>query len=294
MSPRLSFAAFIALVAVAGPAHADVTVTAKPAPAVVSGQSFDAAGWTSLGRKTLTGAKRRDVVTLSGGTATLDQLTLVVDGDLDVSRITVVTAGGKRIVRRLEHRFRASAKSRQIELTGNDRALRSVQVVYDLGKAETATLTVYGRASASARTAASTVATTKRDEAPLGRTVERGADTTATRPAFSPRQGWTLLGAQTVDGRDDSDTVRVPNDAIGMFDQIGILVTGGDLELSALKLRFAGGSTAEIDHRYYFRGSERTRIIKVPGGEGSVVRMIQLRYGKDRGAGKTRIELWAR
>ena len=103
-----------------------------------------------------------------------------------------------------------------------------------------------------------------------------------------------MLGAQTVDGRDDSDTVRVPKDVIGMFDRIAIVVTGGDLELSALKLRFAGGSTADIDHHYYFRGSDRSRIVSVPGGEGSVVRVIQLRYGKDRGGGKTRVELWAR
>src|SRR6185503_1104165 len=144
-----------------------------------------------------------------------------------------------RIVRGVQHRFWASGRTRQIELPGNKRTLRSLSVLYEMPASTTAKLEVFGRRSASI--APATTAVAGRNEQAAGFVSTASAEPPATGPEISERQGWTLLGAKTVDGKRDADAIRVPTGVAGLFDQIAIVATGGDLELQDLKLRFAGG-----------------------------------------------------
>jgi hypothetical protein len=260
-------------------------------PDVVTADAFDPTGWTKLGEIVLQGQDRSALVTLSPTKANIDQLTFVVAGNLDLSSVTVVTAGNKRIVRGAQHHFWASSPTKQIELTGNKRALRSLAVKYALAKAARATLIVYGRDSTSSPAATTAI---KSDEAP-SETVHLGSETRSTGPAINARSGWTLIGTKSVDGKNDTDAIGVTRDDSALFSQLAIVVTGGDLELKDMRLRFAGGQSADIDTRYYFRGESRSRVLSLPGGKtGTVVRTVQLRYGADRGNGKTRVQVWAR
>ena len=295
MSPRTVLAALAAAAALAAPAVGQDAPGDRPAvadvPALVSARGWDSTGWTKLGTVTLSGSRTNELIGLRGGA--YDQLMLYVDGDLELSAITVVLSGGDRVVRGVKHRFWASGRTRQIELPGNKRTLRSLSVLYEMPAGTQAKLEIFGRKSSTI--APATTAVAGRTEQAPGFVTTAAAEPPTSAPAISERQGWTLLGAQTVDVKRDADTIRVPQGAAGMFDQIAIVATGGDLELSDLKLRFAGGQTAEVETRYYLRGDERTKVITLPGaGDGRVLRVIQLRYGSERGGGKTRVAVWAR
>jgi hypothetical protein len=269
----------------------DPPASAPSVPDLVSADAFDPSGWTRLGDAVLKGGDRSALVTLASTTGTIDQLTFVVDGNVDLSSVTVITAGGKRLIKGSQHRFWASSPTKQIDLTGNKRALRALAVKFALAKAARATLVVYGRDGSNAPAATTSI---KTDEAPTTM-IKLASETRTTGPSITARDGWTLIGSLSVDGKNDADAVRVARDDSALFSQLAIVVVGGDLELKDMRLRFAGGTSADIDTRYYFRGDDRSRIMTLPGGaSGSVLRIVQLRYGAERGGGKTKVQLWAR
>jgi hypothetical protein len=272
---------------------------ATSAAPIEDGPASDPAGWTQIGQAVLTGEKSTATIALRSGKAKFEQLALVVNGgDLDVSGVTVVTPGGSRIVRSVKHRFGPEATSARIDLGSGDRAVKTIVVAYDLAPDATATLTVYGRdrASAAARRsggAPSSAGANKTEVA--AKMVSLAAKSSGKATGVSRSSGWTLLGTRTVDGKNDADVIRAAADDTGLYSQLAIVVTGGDLELKAMKLRFDGGRSADLDTRYYFRGDEHTKLVTLPaGGSGTTVRMVQLKYGADKGAGKTRVEIWAR
>ena len=290
---RLSFAVGV-IVVLGSPAFAspdDPPASAPSVPDLVTADAFDPSGWTKLGEASLKGGDTSAFVPLARTRVKIDQLTFVVDGNIDLSSVTIMTSGGKRIVKGAQHHFWASAPTKQIELTGNKRVLRSLGVQFALAKASRATLVVYGRNAANAPAATTAI---KTDEAPTG-TIKLASETRSTGPSITARDGWTLIGTLSVDGKNDADALRVTSDDSGLFTQLAIVVTGGDLELKDMRLRFAGGKSADIDTRYYFRGDDRSRVMTLPGGaSGTVLRIVQLRYGADRGGGKTKVQLWAR
>lgn len=255
-------------------------------PDLATAKPFDPAGWTKLGQLVLTGRDTSATVKLKVPKAAIDQLALVADGELDLSSVTV-GASGSRVMRGAQHHFWASAPFKQIDLPRADKRLRTVTVMYKLPKAAAVTLTVYGRDKA---TASASTTSIKADEA-SAQMIDLGNEAPAAETGISTRAGWTLLGTQTVDGSHDSDVIKVGGETQA-FDRLALVVTGGDLELHALKLRFDGGTTADLGTQYYFRGDARSRILTLPAG--AIVKLVQLKYGSDRGHGKTKVEVWAR
>jgi len=267
--------------------QAEQARVAKPeVPSLTTAKPFDPAGWTKLGQMVLTGRDTSATVKLKVPKAAIDQLALVADGELDLSSVTV-GASGSRTMRGAQHHFWASAPAKQLDLPRAEKRLRSLTVSYKLPKAATVTLTVYGRDKATAPASTTSI---KSDEAPA-QMIDLGNAEPAADTGISTRSGWTLLGTQTVDGSHDSDVIKVGGDSQA-FDRLAIVVTGGDLELHALKLRFDGGKTADLGSQYYFRGDVRSKIMTLPTG--SIVKLVQLKYGSDRGHGKTQVQVWAR
>jgi hypothetical protein len=260
-------------------------------PELAAGKPFDTTGWTRLGQVVLSGQQTSATVRLKMPKTAVGRLALVVDGELDLSSVTVGGGGrgGGRVMRGARHHFWASAPAKEIDLPRAEKRLRTVSVSYALAKAATVTLTVYGRATATAGASASTSAM-KSDE-PTATLVSLDSKAPAADTGISARQGWTLLGVQTVDGTRDTDVIKVSGETQS-FDRLALVVSGGDLELRALKLRFDGGKTADLGSTYYFRGDDRSRIMSLPAG--AMVTLVQLKYGSERGAGKTRVEVWAR
>lgn len=272
-------------------------------PDLAAGTPFDATGWTQLGQVVLSGRQTSATVRVTmpkgatkGATkGAIDQLALVVSGgDVDVASASVVSGGrgGARVLRGAQHHFWASAPAKEIDLPRAEKRLRSVTVSYKLSEAATVTLTVYGRDKARAAAAGARAGgTAMKSDEPAPAMVSLDSKAPAADTGISTRRGWTRLGVQTVDGKRDTDVIKVSGDTQS-FDRLALVVSGGDLELQALKLRFDGGKTADLGSKYYFRGDDRSRIVSLPSG--SVVKLIQLKYGSDRGGGKTKVEVWAR
>lgn len=286
---RPSLVAVVVAIAFAAPARADgpkIADTAKPAAAdVVGSSSFDAKGWTRLGQVVLSGRHGQAKVTLRATRGAIDQLALIADSELDITGVTVIGAGGKAIHGTRQHVW-ATARFTQVDLPGTTRRVRAAAVTYRLLRAATATLTVYGRNRA--RAAGATIARTRKPDEQTTRTNHGQA--APAELGISSRTGWTLLGGQAVERTHDRGVIVVNDTAA--FAQLAVVVTGGDLELSGLRLRFAGGTTADLGTKYFFRGSDRSRVMTLPTG--ATVKRVQLQYGPDRGHGTTRVEVWAR
>src|SRR5690606_20050612 len=97
-------------------------------------------------------------------------------------------------------------------------------------------------------------------------------------------RGWTLLGAQTVRGGRDHDTIRVGRRR-GGFDQLTLVATGSDLDLQDLTIAFTNGQKWSPRVRHVFREGSRTRVIDLPGKDRTIAR-IDLRYANLPGGGR--------
>jgi hypothetical protein len=114
---------------------------------------------------------------------------------------------------------------------------------------------------------------------------------TAARAEDWDSRGWKLLGERSVAGKYDHDTIPVGSYK-GRFDKLTMVVTGGDLELIDLAVRFASGPPHRPATRHFFREGTRSRVFDLPGDD-RVIRSIDLRY-KNLGRGRAKVQLWAR
>jgi hypothetical protein len=235
-------------------------------------QFFDRTQWTLLGFQTVTGGADRDVIEVAPYQGRFDQISLLVlDSDLELFDLTVIFGNGERWSPRLRHFFREGSRSHQIDLPGEDRMIRRVELTYgNLPGGGRARLEIYGRASG------------------------RRAPPNAPAPpaiAFDSR-GWTLLGSQMVSGRRDRDVIRVGPHR-GRLDQLTLVVHDSDLELLDLRVVFRNGTSWSPQLRHFFREGSRSRVIDLPGND-RVIKRIELVYANLHGRGRARVEVHGR
>jgi hypothetical protein len=233
--------------------------TKKPKPA-----PFDPKGWTLLGSQSVDGKRDRDVIVVGKYQGRFDQLTMLVsDSDLDLTDFVVVFGNNERWSPKLRHTFKEGQRVKAFDLPGDDRVISRIELAYANrpggGKAR---VDVYGR---------------DRRNQPPGRWDSKG---------------WTLLGAQTVDGRRDKDAIRVGR-YLGAFDQITMVINDSDLELRQLKIFFVKGEAWSPKVAHTFREGTRTRVIDLPGRDRRISR-IELAYSNLAGGGKARVEIYGR
>ena len=119
----------------------------------------------------------------------------------------------------------------------------------------------------------------------------------APQPAPAPppvweSSGWTLLGEQTVNGKNDRDKIQVGRDE-GRFRQITMVVLDSDLELTELEIKFGNGKPFRPEARHFFRENTRTRVIDLPG-DSRIIKWIELRYRNLPGGGRARVQVWGK
>ena len=231
--------------------------------------SLERDGWTLLGSQVVTGRGDRDVIEVAPYQGRFNQISLrVADSDLELFELTVTFGNGERWSPRLRHFFREGSRTHQIDLPGDDRMIRRIELTYgNLPGGGRARVEVYARASA------------RRPE-PLP-VVE----------AFDPR-GWTLLGSQTLSRRRDREVISV-GPYKGRFDQLTMVVRDGDLELLDLNVVFRNGTSWSPRLRHFFREGSSTRVIDLPGSDRRIDR-IELTYAKIHGRGRARVEIHGR
>jgi hypothetical protein len=104
------------------------------------------------------------------------------------------------------------------------------------------------------------------------------------------RKGWVKLGEQTVNGRVDTDTIRVGRSE-GSFTKLTIAVEASSLELLDFKVTFTNGQTFHPPMKHYFREGARTREIDLPGNS-RLIQKIDVRYRNLPRGGNARLEVW--
>jgi hypothetical protein len=107
----------------------------------------------------------------------------------------------------------------------------------------------------------------------------------------APRSNWVLLGRARVDGRRDRDIITV-GPRKGQFRAIRVRVTGNDLRLDDLTVRYGNGAPDSLRVRSFIRQGGQTRAIDLRANR-RFIRDVSFTYGKFRnGRGPTYVELW--
>jgi hypothetical protein len=245
-----------------------------PAP----GPAWDSTGWTLLGSQTVSGhggKADKDVIHVGKHEGRYDELTMVVtDSDLELVDFVVTFGNNETFRPQVKHVFREGSRSRSIDLPGNTRAIKKIDLTYaNLPGGGKARVEIWGRQRGGAA------------PAPVG----------GGGGAVFDSKGWTLLGSQTVSGhggKADKDVIVVGKQE-GKFDQLTMVVTDSDLDLIDLVVTFGNGSAFAPKLKHLFKEGARTRVIDLPGND-RFIKQIELTYANLPGGGKARVEVWGR
>ncbi len=234
--------------------------------------SWDPRGWTLLGSQTVEGKKDRDTYVVGRKAGKLDLITIVVqDSDLEMLDFVVVFENGQKFEPKLKHTFREGDRSRKIDLPGNDRYIKQINVRYaNLPGGGKARVEIYGKDTRNAPV-----------PPPVGDNL----------PDFKA-EGWTLLGAQPVNGKTDRDLYPVGRKA-GRLDALAIVVRGSDLEMEDFIVHFEDGTKFEPKLKHVFKQGSQSKFIDLPGRD-RWIKNIEVRYRNTPGGGNARIEIYGK
>jgi hypothetical protein len=246
--------ALIALVAGGGSARAE---------------RWDSRGWTKLGERVVNGRVDHDRIEIGRHEGKFTRLTLYVeDSDLELLDFDITFANKEHFHPSVQHFFKEGARTRVIDLPGDERVLKSIDLRYrNLPGGGRARVEVWGwKAEAAARTPAA--------------------------PFSWDSQGWVKLGEREVNGKIDHDRIEVGRHE-GKFEKLTLVVLDSDLELIDFEVKFAKGAPWHPAIKHFFKEGQRTHVIDFPGGE-RTVRFIDFRYRNLPGGGRARVEIWAK
>ena len=89
---------------------------------------------------------------------------------------------------------------------------------------------------------------------------------------------WVFLGQTTVNGQRDFDRIGIGRSE-GRFESIQLRVAGGPVEFQRVVVRYANGTSEEVEIRNYIPAGGQTRAIDLRGGE-RVIESVEFRYSK--------------
>lgn len=116
-------------------------------------------------------------------------------------------------------------------------------------------------------------------------------DSPASAPAADDA-GWVSLGALSVDGSNDKDSLKV-GAVEGTFAKLRIKVRNSPLKMHNVVVVFDDGSTFSPETRLVFNAGAVSSVIDLPGSR-RVIRRIDFRYTDMAGGGRAAVEVWAR
>ena len=108
--------------------------------------NWDNKGWVKLGEQTVNGRVDKDTIRVGRSEGTFSKLTLVVEkSELELLDFVVTFANGQTFHPEVKHYFRASSRTRVIDLPGDDRTIQKIDVTYrNLPRGGNARLEVWG------------------------------------------------------------------------------------------------------------------------------------------------------
>jgi hypothetical protein len=227
---------------------------------------WDSKGWTKLGERWVSGKIDRDTIVVGAYKGKFSKLTMVVEkNEIELLDLDIVFANGEHFRPITGHYFRDGSRTRVIDLPGDERVIKQVDLKYRN--------VVAGRDA--------------RVEVWAWR-VEGGG--TSSGGSGWDSTGWRMLGERYVSGKLDSDRISV-GAYKGRFDKLTMVVLGGDIDLLDFEITFDRGTTFHPALRHYFKEGQRTRIIDLPGDD-RIIRTIDMKYRNVGGSPK--VQVWAR
>jgi hypothetical protein len=218
--------------------------------------------WVLLGQTTVDGQRDRDTIAIGRSEGTFRRIQLRVAGaPVEFQRVVVRFANGTSEEVEVRDYIPAGGQTRAIDLRGNDRVISSVEFLYSKAR---------WRHGARPRVAL------------YGEKVDH-------RPG-----PWVLLGQTTVDGQRDRDTIAIGRSE-GRFRSIQLRVAGAPVEFQRVVVRYANGTSEEVEFRDYIQAGGQTRAIDLRGDE-RVISSVEFLYSKARwrhGA-RPRVSLYGR
>jgi Protein of unknown function (DUF2541) len=207
------------------------------------------AQWVLLGQTTVDGQRDRDRIAIGRAEGRFPSIQLRVSGGpVEFHRVIVNFANGTNEEVEVRENIRAGGQTRAIDLRGNDRVINSVEFLYGKGTWRPGVrprVTLYGVKFA------------------------------------PPRPGpWALLGQTTVDGQRDRDTIAIGRSE-GRFGSIQLRVTGAPVEFQRVVVRYANGTSEEVEFRDNIPAGGQTRAIDLRGND-RVISSVEFLYSKAR------------
>lgn len=242
-------------------------VFASPALA----QRWDNKGWEKLGEREVDRKVDRDRIQVGRHEGTFTKLTLNVENsDLDLLDFEITFGNGEKWNPKVKHLFKEGARTRVIDLPGDDRIIKTIDLKYkNLPGGGKAKVEVWGWKSGNA-----------------GHAGHGG-----TAPWKFDNNGWQLLGERQVNGRVDKDRIVVGRYK-GKLSKMTMVVYDSDLELVDLEVKFGKGPAWHPEVRHVFKEGERSRVIDFPGDE-RTVKFIDFKFKNLPGGGKAKVQVWA-
>lgn len=231
--------------------------------------AFDAKGWTLLGEQWVDGRRDKDTLKVSKYADKFDQLTLVVtDSDLELKDLVVKFGDGAKDKwsPRIQHTFREGQRSRVIDLPGQDRIIKKIDLSYaNIAGGGRAKVAIYAK--------------------------NTGRQPVEIKPVVWENRGWTFLGKDTVDGWRDSDRITVKNGS--PYTEVMFVVGGSDVELRNVTITLGNNEKYTLPANVVFKEGTRTSPIDIPGKQRKI-KSIDFAYANLPGGGRASIEVWAR
>jgi hypothetical protein len=236
-------------------------------------QRWDSTGWVKLGEREVNGRVDHDRITVGRHDGKFTKLTLYVEkSDLELLDFEITFGNNQRFHPEVRHVFREGARTRVIDLPGDERTIKTIDLKYkNLPGGGRARVEVWGWKAEGG-----------------------GGGGGGGRPAAFTwdSAGWTMLGERDVNGRVDHDRITVGRHE-GRFSRLTLVVRDSDLELIDFEIKFAKGPAWHPEVKHIFREGQRTRVIDFPGDE-RAIRYIDFKYRNLPGGGRAKLQVWAK
>ncbi len=240
---------------------------------------WDAAGWTMLGQRVVQGAGDHDTIRVGAKQGKYTALMLVVEGsELELHDLKITFGNGETMDPKVRQFFKENSLTRQIDLPGNERFIRSIDFMYsNLPGGGRAKVQVWGKEGSVG-------------PATGGPGPAVGGGGGILKPHVDVG-GWVKLGSRIVQGKTDKDTIPVSK-AQGNFSKLMFVVEGSELEMHDVNVTFGNGQNWDPKVRHFFRERSATRVIDLPGAQ-RFIKKIDFLYGNLPGGGKSTISVYA-
>ncbi len=222
--------------------------------------------WEVLGEKRVGFLVDRDVIRVGRSEGRFSAIKLrVQDNDIEVLDLKVVYANGQSDTLPVRQFIRQGGETRAIDLKGNARAIREIQIVYRSRPSfkGQALVRVFGQEA-------------------------RGGQAGPGRPG---QRDWERLGVTKVGFIKDTDVIKVGRSE-GRFKRIKLRVRDNAIEMNRLVVVYGNGQREELQVRQNIPAGGETRAIDLKG-DGRFIREVRMTYrSRPNFRGQATVELW--